>query len=39
MPGAIIEYGVVVGANSIVKGVLKTNNIYAGNPIREITSS
>ncbi len=38
MPGAIIEDGVVIGANSIVKGILKANKIYAGNPIGEITS-
>ncbi len=36
MPGSVIEDGVVVGANSLVKGTLKSNFIYAGNPIREI---
>jgi acetyltransferase-like isoleucine patch superfamily enzyme len=38
MPGSVIEDGVVVGANSIIKGILRSNKIYAGNPIREITS-
>lgn len=32
MPGTIIEDGVVVAANSVVKGVLKTNSIYGGTP-------
>lgn len=35
-PGAVIEDGVVIGANSLVKGILKRNKIYGGNPIREI---
>jgi acetyltransferase-like isoleucine patch superfamily enzyme len=34
MPGSIIEDGVVVGANSIVKGTLKKDCIYGGNPIK-----
>ncbi len=34
MPGTIIEDGVVVGANSIVKGTLKENGIYAGSPVK-----
>jgi acetyltransferase-like isoleucine patch superfamily enzyme len=34
LPGTIIEDGVVVGANSIVKGLLKSNCIYAGVPIK-----
>lgn len=38
MPGSIIEDGVVVGANSIVKGILISNKIYAGNPLKEIKS-
>jgi acetyltransferase-like isoleucine patch superfamily enzyme len=37
-PGAVIEDGVVIGANSLVKGVLKSNKIYGGNPLREIKS-
>ena len=36
MPGTIIEDGVVVGANSVVKGILKKNGIYAGTPARFI---
>lgn len=36
MPGTIIEDGVVVGANSIVKGSLQKNGIYAGSPCRLI---
>jgi len=36
MPGTIIEDGVVIGANSLVKGRLRSQLIYAGNPIKEI---
>ena len=36
MPGTIIEDGVVVGANSVVKGHLKSNAIYAGSPLKFI---
>ena len=38
MPGTVIEDGVVVGANSIVKGLLKKNGIYAGSPCKFIKS-
>lgn len=38
LPGTIIEDGVVVGANSIVKGILLSNKIYAGSPLKEIRS-
>ncbi|MCD9546745.1 hypothetical protein GLP24_18075 [Photobacterium carnosum] len=38
LPGSIIGDNVIVGANSLVKGVLKENNVYAGNPIRKICS-
>jgi acetyltransferase-like isoleucine patch superfamily enzyme len=37
-PGSIIEDGVVVGANSIVKGRLSSGKIYVGNPLREVRS-
>jgi acetyltransferase-like isoleucine patch superfamily enzyme len=36
MPGTVIEDGVVIGANSLVKGTLKKDTIYAGNPVQEI---
>jgi acetyltransferase-like isoleucine patch superfamily enzyme len=36
LPGSTIEEGVVVGANSLVKGTLRSNQIYGGNPIREL---
>jgi acetyltransferase-like isoleucine patch superfamily enzyme len=36
MPGTIIEDGVVVGANSIVKGYLVKDSIYAGLPLKLI---
>lgn len=36
MPGTIIEDGVVVGANSIVKGYLVKDSIYAGSPLKVI---
>ena len=36
--GAIIEDGVVVGANSVVKGRLVKDTIYAGAPAKAIKS-
>jgi acetyltransferase-like isoleucine patch superfamily enzyme len=36
MPGTVIEDGVVIGANSLVKGTLKRDTIYGGNPIKVI---
>ncbi|MDR3680580.1 MAG: acyltransferase [Flavipsychrobacter sp.] len=33
-PGTIIENGVVIGANSVVKGTLMKNGIYAGSPAK-----
>lgn len=42
MPGTIIENRVIVGANSVVKGKLSSNWIYAGvpaKPIKKISSS
>jgi acetyltransferase-like isoleucine patch superfamily enzyme len=38
MPGTIIEDGVVVGANSVVKGLLERNKIYGGNPVKFLKS-
>lgn len=38
MPGTTIENNVIVGANSIVKGHLYSNFIYAGSPVRKIRS-
>ena len=35
-PGTIIEEGVIVGANSVVKGHLKSQSIYAGAPLKLI---
>jgi acetyltransferase-like isoleucine patch superfamily enzyme len=32
LPGTYIGEGTIVSANSVVKGVLKPNSIYAGNP-------
>ncbi len=34
MPGTIIEDGVIIGANSLVKGHLNKNNIYGGTPLK-----
>ena len=34
LPGTTIEDNVVVGANSLVKGVLKANSVYYGTPCR-----
>jgi acetyltransferase-like isoleucine patch superfamily enzyme len=36
LPGTEIESGVVVGANSVVKGKLEKNGIYAGTPAKLI---
>lgn len=36
LDGSIIEQGVVVGAQSLVRGVLKAYTIYAGNPLKVI---
>jgi acetyltransferase-like isoleucine patch superfamily enzyme len=36
LDGAIINEGVVVGANSLVIGELEANCIYAGNPAKKI---
>ena len=38
LPGSVIEDGVIVGANSVVKGTLKGNCLYAGNPVKLIKS-
>jgi virginiamycin A acetyltransferase len=36
LDGSDIGNGCVVGASSLVRGVLEENSIYAGNPIRKI---
>jgi acetyltransferase-like isoleucine patch superfamily enzyme len=36
LDGAILRQGCVVGAGSIVRGVLNAYNIYAGQPLRSI---
>lgn len=36
LPGTVIEDGVIVGANSVVKGTLNKNCIYAGAPVKLI---
>jgi virginiamycin A acetyltransferase len=36
LDGAIIESGCVIGAGSVVKGRLKENGIYSGNPLQFI---
>jgi acetyltransferase-like isoleucine patch superfamily enzyme len=38
MPGTTIKDNVVVGAGSLVRGVLSKNSIYAGVPARKITT-
>ncbi len=38
LPGAIIHDHVIVGAGSVIKGVLDTNSIYAGVPCKKIKS-
>ena len=36
LPNAKVGDGVVIGANSIVKGILEENSVYAGSPLRLI---
>lgn len=36
LPGTRIENNVVIGAGSIVKGLLEANNVYAGVPAKKI---
>lgn len=36
LPGSVIEKGCVIAAGSVVKGVLKSNRLYAGVPAKEI---
>lgn len=36
LPGSIIEEGVSIGANSLVKGTTKPYSVYVGSPIRLI---
>ncbi|WP_201353780.1 acyltransferase [Hydrogenimonas urashimensis] len=38
LPGSTIGDNVIVGANSLVKGTLNSNSVYAGNPVRYICS-
>jgi len=38
LPGVIIGENTIVGAGSLVKGVLKSNSVYAGNPARYLES-
>jgi virginiamycin A acetyltransferase len=36
LDGSIIKSGCIIGANSLVKGVLEANTVYAGNPLVRI---
>lgn len=36
MQGSIIEDNVIIAANSVVKGICKTNSVYGGNPLKFI---
>ena len=38
LPGTFIEDNVIIGAGSIVRGVLKRNSVYAGIPVKYISS-
>ena len=38
LPNTIIEDNVIIGAGSIVKGHIKANGVYAGNPVKYICS-
>jgi acetyltransferase-like isoleucine patch superfamily enzyme len=33
LPGSIIGSNVIIGANSVVKGIVESNGIYAGSPL------
>jgi acetyltransferase-like isoleucine patch superfamily enzyme len=37
-PGTIINDNVIVGANSVIKGHLEANSVYAGSPAKKIKS-
>lgn len=39
LPGSVIENNVVVASNSVVKGVLKSGNVYGGSPAKLIKST
>jgi acetyltransferase-like isoleucine patch superfamily enzyme len=36
LPGTCIYDNVIIGAGSIVKGIINANSIYAGNPAKKI---
>lgn len=36
LKGTIIEDNCIIGANSVIRGHLKSNRIYGGNPIKEL---
>lgn len=36
LPGTTIKDNVVIASNSVVKGILESNSIYGGSPVREI---
>jgi len=38
LPGVIINDNIVVAANSVVRGVLESNSVYAGSPVKKIKS-
>lgn len=38
LPGTIIQNNIIVGAGSVVRGVLESNSIYAGVPVKRICS-
>jgi len=38
LPHTIIGDNVIVGANSLVRGILKSNSVYAGVPVKRISS-
>lgn len=38
LEGSVIHDNVVIGANSVVKGVLESNSVYAGSPLKKIRS-
>lgn len=38
LPNTVIEDNVIIGAGSLVKGYIKANGVYAGNPARYISS-
>lgn len=38
LPGTVIGDNIIIGASSVVKGTLESNHVYAGIPVKKISS-